>query len=627
MECVNASNMKKKDERKEEECEPLVEERRDGGTLPTTNTLESDSGGQNEVEDFSRILSKFRNKNTQSCNIEMKPLLKRIISKKMQFKEVSFFDSLLGDREIAAVVKLLKISPQLEKLDLSYNRFLVHGSRKIANCLSECGVANGKTCSLKTLNLEGNQGIGPTGTAAFMSHIATNTCLTDLNIGSCQACQFGWSFGIKNLAMCLKENKSLKKLNFSNNRISINQFDHYQIFADICDALKQSNIQQVLFSHNNLHERGGTLIANAVAESITITSLALSNCNIEFNAALALSTAIVIRQTSNYPIDTLDLTRNSFFANDDALKAISGAIFTKGQSIRKLLLGGGNGHVDNLNLNLGGGNEYHANDIFNQNTHRFSMSRSLQAENNGLMCLVRNLSFTNEKHSYTEALTLQGIDFHNNEAFKYLCSLLKPIDTLKNAEKSIKQQVQLSKDHALRSKLSRRLLPQNDWDARTALQLKELHLCNTDLQEVELDLLYDAIRVSPFTQHRNCNLEKVFIDRKDFVRIKDDFLKQKLLEKVVIGYEPVRKEVLFAFLGVLNRLEKRMRQETFALPLDLILHIMRYLCSCKYRTVELVGELVEVEEEVDRPARINQDNLVFTEGDGLFTAQRRASAT
>ena len=54
MECVNASNMKKKDERKEEECEPLVEERRDGGTLPTTNTLESDSGGQNEVEDFSR---------------------------------------------------------------------------------------------------------------------------------------------------------------------------------------------------------------------------------------------------------------------------------------------------------------------------------------------------------------------------------------------------------------------------------------------------------------------------------------------------------------------------------------------------------------------------------------------
>ena len=126
------------------------------------------------------------------------------------------------------------------------------------------------------------------------------------------------------------------------------------------------------------------------------------------------------------------------------------------------------------------------------------MSRSLQAENNGLMCLVRNLSFTNEKHSYTEALTLQGIDFHNNEAFKYLCSLLKPIDTLKNAEKSIKQQVQLSKDHALRSKLSRRLLPQNDWDARTALQLKELHLCNTDLQEVELDLLYDAIRVSPF---------------------------------------------------------------------------------------------------------------------------------
>ena len=513
--------------------------------MPCTNTTESFSGGENEVEDFSRILSKFRNKNTQSCNIEMKPLLKRIISKKMQFKEVSFFDS-LGDRNCCCGEVVKDIS-QLEKLDLSYNRFLVHGSRKIANCLSECGVANGKTCSLTTLNLEGNQGIGPTGTAAFMSHIATNTCLTDLNIGSCQACQFGWSFGIKNLAMCLKENKTLKSLNFSNNRISINQFDHYQIFADICDALKQSNIQQISFSHNNLHERGGTLIANAVAESITITSLALSNCNIEFNAALALSAAIVIRQTSNYPIDTLDLTRNSFFANDNALKAISGAIFTKGQSIRKLLLGGGNGHVDNLNLNLGG-NEYHANDIFNQNTHRFSMSRSLQAENNGLMCLVRNLSSINEKHSYTEALTLQGIDFHNNEAFKYLCSLLKPIDTL-NSAKVNQTTVQLSRDHALRSKLRRRLLPQNNWDARTTLQLKELHLCNTDLQEAELDLLYDAIRVSPFTQHRNCNLERVFIDRKDFVRIKDDFSQTEIAKKKSL-LDTNRSEKIFYLLSL-----------------------------------------------------------------------------
>ena len=167
---------------------------------------------------------------------------------------------------------------------------------------------------------------------------------------------------------------------------------------------------------------------------------------------------------------------------------------------------------------------------------------------------------------------MQGIDFHNNEAFKYLCFLLKPIDTLNSAESSTKLPVQPSRDHALRSNLRRRLLPQNNWDARTTLQLKELHLCNTNLQEAELDLLYDAIRVRPFTQHRNCNLERVFIDRKDFVRIKDDFLKQKLLEKVVIGYEPVRKEVLFAFLGVLNRLVKRMRQETFALLLDLILH-------------------------------------------------------
>ena len=97
---------------------------------------------------------------------------------------------------------------------MSYNRFLVHGSRKIANCLSECGVANGKTCSLKTLNLEGNQGIGPTGTAAFMSHIATNTCLTDLNIGSCQACQFGWSFGIKNLVNVLEGEQKFEKVEF-----------------------------------------------------------------------------------------------------------------------------------------------------------------------------------------------------------------------------------------------------------------------------------------------------------------------------------------------------------------------------------------------------------------------------
>ena len=124
-------------------------------------------------------------------------------------------------------------------------------SRKIANCLSENGIANGKSCSLQTLILEGNQGIGPTGTAAFMSHIASNTCLTTLNIGTCQSCQFGWSFGIKNLAMCLNENKTLRNLDFSNNRISINQFDHRVVFENVCKSLKKSNIQNISFRQNN----------------------------------------------------------------------------------------------------------------------------------------------------------------------------------------------------------------------------------------------------------------------------------------------------------------------------------------------------------------------------------------
>ena len=68
--------------------------------------------------DFHETLSYFRNKNTQSCNIEMKRLIRHISSKKMFFQEITFFDSLLGDREISAVVKLLKISPHLKKLDL-----------------------------------------------------------------------------------------------------------------------------------------------------------------------------------------------------------------------------------------------------------------------------------------------------------------------------------------------------------------------------------------------------------------------------------------------------------------------------------------------------------------------------
>ena len=598
--------------------------------------------------DFDVTLSHFRNKNTQSCNIEMKRLIRHISSKKMFFQEISFFDSLLGDREISAVVKLLKISPHLKKLDLSYNRFLIHGSRKIANCLSENGIANGKSCSLQTLILEGNQGIGPTGTAAFMSHIASNTCLTTLNIGTCQSCQFGWSFGIKNLAMCLNENKTLRNLDFSNNRISINQFDHRVVFENVCKSLKKSNIQNISFRQNNLNERGALLIANAIAENDSIESIDLSQCSIDHNGALGLSAAIVQRQTSKYPINALNLTGNIFFANDDALKALSTAMFTTRNGIRKLTLGGGNGRINNLNLNIGGGNEYHGDNAYYLNNQRFATTDHIhnfmqvevqgngmvQPVKTGLHHLIDALSLINESCTYTKILTLQGIDFQDSLSFRKLCNLLKPMNDVNantGLKNNFKDEIQKSdKGNDIRR---RRLIPYHDWDKRTLLQLEELHLDNTNLHENDFEALYDAIKINPLTKYRNSNLKKIYIDRRDYTKnIKNDYIKEELLKPVIIGYIPVDTSIIYCLINVLNRITIERKIEAFALPSELVIHIMKFLCTCEYRTVEVVGDIVEEEENNDG-GEVNEDEEEnanpfegYLEGDGLFTNQRRQTS-
>jgi hypothetical protein len=626
--------------------------------LSSSDAVEN-NGNCNQVPSsvtFDEIVCKFRNKNTQSCNIEMKRLIRHISSKKILLQDVSFFDSLLGDREISAVVKLLKISPHIKTLDLSYNRFLIHGSRKIANCLSENGIANGKYCSLETLVLKGNQGIGPTGTAAFMSHVASNTCLTSLNIGTCQACQFGWSFGLKNLAVCLNENKTLKTLDFSNNRICINQFDHCLVFENVCKALKRSTIQNISFSQNNLNVRGGALIADAIANNESIVSINLSQCNIEYNAALALSAAIVQRQTSNYPIHAIDLTRNIFFTNNNVLKALSLAMFTEKNGISNLSLGGGNGRINNLDLNITGGNEYHGDDMNNLENQRFAgftannnntVNNAIHRDNvvdwegeemeDGMANMIHRLSLINESNKYTKVLILQGIDFHNNPSFRMLCSLLKPVEDVDRYNgKTCLNRRRIQPHDTTKNSARRRLVPYHDWDKRTILQLEELHLDNTNLHENDFELLYDAIKIDPLTNSRNSNLKKVYIDRRDYHKnIKNDFIKEELLKPIVIGFIPVDKNIIYCVLNVLNRLISVSNNDIFALPLEIIIYIMKYLCSCEYRTVELVGDIIVEEgggDNTERGTIENDDEQVnpfggYMEGDGLFTSQRRQRST
>ena len=59
---------------------------------------------------------------------------------------------------------------------------------------------------------------------------------------------------------------------------------------------------------------------------------------------------------------------------------------------------------------------------------------------------------------------------------------------------------------------------------------------------------------------------------------------------------------------------------------------MKFLCTCEYRTVELVGDIVEEEENNDG-GEVNEDEEEnanpfegYLEGDGLFTNQRRQTS-
>ena len=117
-------------------------------------------------------------------------------------------------------------------------------------------------------------------------------------------------------------------------------------------------------------------------------------------------------------------------------------MFTTRNGIRKLTLGGGNGRINNLNLNIGGGNEYHGDNAYYLNNQRFATTDHIhnfmqvevqgngmvQPVKTGLHHLIDALSLINESCTYTKILTLQGIDFQDSLSFRKLCNLLKPMN-------------------------------------------------------------------------------------------------------------------------------------------------------------------------------------------------------
>jgi Leucine-rich repeat (LRR) protein len=500
------------------------------------------AGGQ----DFLLELSKFKNRNTQSCNIELKKFVRHVRSKRyFGFQSVTLKDSLMSDREVPYICQLLKHCKALKQVDLSFNRFLVPGSRKLASCFGENGFANGNSCSVRQLNLQGNQGIGPTGTAAWMTNIAQNTCLRELNVENCQACQFGWSFGMREATDMFLHNRTLEVLNLSDNRISCSQFDGLQIFEEFCEAIVRGpcSLKSLSLAKNNLGSTGAAILSESVLLSLeSLVALDVSGCCVSMEGGFALANALNRRQHSQSPVHKLNIADNKI--GDDGMVALTHSLWSEMHAIQWLSCGG--------------------NDM------------SCIA----LDALLSGLSTRNTSGSFTKELQLKGEesvcqDGVGNNWMKRLAETLKP------------RRVAASVGSGMVPSEVSLLTPENTWKRFTFNRLQKLNLENVRLHKLDVEILLDALKINPLDGLRNGNLEVLTIEKQSFYSL-DECDQQRLLELVPIDYVAVGKRTVIAFLCVLNH--KRALSNVYNLPHELVGNIMQFLCQTKCRKIILSGD-------------------------------------
>ena len=500
--------------------------------------------GHEETNFEVECTQQFRNKNTQSCNIDMKCLV-RFVNKspsKCFFHTISLRDSLMGDESVKYLCQLFKIVPSLRHVDFGLNRFLVPGSRKLSACFGLNGVANGGVCSVQSLNLEGNQGIGPIGMAAFMGQIAENTTLKSLHLGSCQACQFGWNFGMKETTEMIKKNITLESLDLSNNRIQTTQFDGADIFCDFCEALghETSAITHLSLAGNDLGHVGTRALFDALSgKAHQVTSLNVSNCRIGVEGANFAAISLTRRQTSAFnSMRHIDISNNDI--TDDAMVVLTHSLWADEIGVESFVCGG--------------------NPFVSHGAH-------------AILDAMRDCPSSALVH-----LDLSGASGLSGEWIARFSSFLQP------------SLAAVGRSWSTRRKTV--LVPSNRWHATTLTKLETIDLADTDITKDDVALLHRALQRDPESGVRNTCLKHLTLPR-EACELMNELDRTHFLAPLPINYTPVENNTVVALLSVVRTLPA-----DSMLPVELVGRILQFLCTCETRSVELVGEIPEDERMV-----------------------------
>ena len=211
----------------------------------------------------------------------------------------------LNDRHAAGLSSVfsdLNIQPYTTTLNLSDNRFLVPGARKLASSISSM-------LSLRTLNISGNRSLGPVGCAAICDAALTSGVVT-LKMRDTSLCQFHFDLGVKQVSNLIQESMSLQTLDLSFNCLRPLQF------AIVCRGVEKrsvasSSLRVLNLSNNPIGDAGVKLLTQSIrassscGASSSLTTLILDECNIQAEGATALAALIrdgyllTLRMSSN----------------------------------------------------------------------------------------------------------------------------------------------------------------------------------------------------------------------------------------------------------------------------------------------------------------------------------------
>ena len=195
--------------------------------------------------------------------------------------DLDLSDLELNDRHTPTLSKLFthpKIATKIFSLDLSDNRFLIPGARKIASAI----LSPGKMTALKILNVSGNRSLGPYGCAVLFD-LAIEANIQKLFCSDTALSQFHFDLGVKQAANLIQSSTALEYLDLSFNDLRPLQFKI--ICVGILNRGKTSNLIHLDLSGNPVGCLGMEMLASSIrartVEQSKLRILTLDHCNIK----------------------------------------------------------------------------------------------------------------------------------------------------------------------------------------------------------------------------------------------------------------------------------------------------------------------------------------------------------